>query len=166
MVKKFVSSLKTEFKGYNAKKFGMEYTDSNDKRVTPYIIHRTSMGCYERTLALVLEKFAGALPMWMAPEQVRVLPIGVEHEEYARSVRERLEAAGIRTEVDARNEKIGYKIRQAQLEKVPYMLVVGEKEAAEGKVAVRTRAAVDLGALSVDEFLLKALEDVRTLKLD
>ena len=149
-----------------AKKFGMEYTDSNDKRVTPYIIHRTSMGCYERTLALVLEKFAGALPMWMAPEQVRVLPIGVEHEEYARSVRERLEAAGIRTEVDARNEKIGYKIRQAQLEKVPYMLVVGEKEAAEGKVAVRTRAAVDLGALSVDEFLLKALEDVRTLKLD
>ncbi len=149
-----------------AKKFGMEYTDSNDKRVTPYIIHRTSLGCYERTLALVLEKFAGALPMWMAPEQVRVLPIGVEHEEYARSVRERLEAAGIRTEVDARNEKIGYKIRQAQLEKVPYMLVVGEKEAAEGKVAVRTRAAVDLGALSVDEFLLKALEDVRSLKLD
>jgi len=149
-----------------AKKFGMEYTDSNDKRVTPYIIHRTSLGCYERTLALVLEKFAGALPLWMAPEQVRVLPIGVEHEEYAKSVRERLEAAGIRTEVDARNEKIGYKIRQAQLEKVPYMLVVGEKEAAEGKVAVRNRGGVDLGAVSVDEFLLKALEEVRTLKLD
>ena len=149
-----------------AKKFGMEYTDSNDKRVTPYIIHRTSLGCYERTLALVLEKFAGALPLWMAPEQVRVLPIGVEHEEYAKSVRERLEAAGIRTEVDARNEKIGYKIRQAQLEKVPYMLVVGEKEAAEGKVAVRNRGGVDLGAVSVDEFLLKALEEIRTLKLD
>ncbi len=149
-----------------AKKFGMEYTDSNDKRVTPYIIHRTSLGCYERTLALVLEKFAGALPLWMAPEQVRVLPIGVEHEEYAQSVRERLEAAGIRTEVDARNEKIGYKIRQAQLEKVPYMLVVGEKEAAEGKVAVRNRGGVDLGAVSVDEFLLKALEEIRTLKLD
>ena len=149
-----------------AKKFGMEYTDSNDQRVTPYIIHRTSLGCYERTLALVLEKFAGALPLWMAPEQVRVLPIGVEHEEYAKSVRERLEAAGIRTEVDARNEKIGYKIRQAQLEKVPYMLVVGEKEAAEGKVAVRNRGGVDLGAVSVDEFLLKALEEVRTLKLD
>lgn len=149
-----------------AKKFGMEYTDSNDKRVTPYIIHRTSLGCYERTLALVLEKFAGALPLWMAPEQVRVLPIGVEHEEYARSVRERLEAAGIRTEVDARNEKIGYKIRQAQLEKVPYMLVVGEKEAAEGKVAVRTRGGVDLGAFTIDEFLLKVLEEVRTLKLD
>jgi threonyl-tRNA synthetase len=149
-----------------AKKFGMEYTDSNDQRVTPYIIHRTSLGCYERTLALVLEKFAGALPLWMAPEQVRVLPIGVEHEEYAKNVRERLEAAGIRTEVDARNEKIGYKIRQAQLEKVPYMLVVGEKEAAEGKVAVRNRGGVDLGAVSVDEFLLKALEEVRTLKLD
>ena len=149
-----------------AKKFGMEYTDSNDKRVTPYIIHRTSLGCYERTLALVLEKFAGALPLWMAPEQVRVLPIGVEHEEYAKSVRDRLEAAGIRTEVDARNEKIGYKIRQAQLEKVPYMLVVGEKEAAEGKVAVRNRGGVDLGAVSVDEFMLKALEEIRTLKLD
>ncbi len=149
-----------------AKKFGMEYTDSNDQRVTPYIIHRTSLGCYERTLALVLEKFAGALPLWMAPEQVRVLPIGVEHEEYAKSVRERLEAAGIRTEVDARNEKIGYKIRQAQLEKVPYMLVVGEKEAAEGKVAVRNRGGVDLGAVSVDEFMLKALEEIRTLKLD
>ena len=149
-----------------AKKFGMEYTDSNDQRVTPYIIHRTSLGCYERTLALVLEKFAGALPLWMAPEQVRVLPIGVEHEEYAKSVREKLEAAGIRTEVDARNEKIGYKIRQAQLEKVPYMLVVGEKEAAEGKVAVRNRGGVDLGAVSVDEFMLKALEEIRTLKLD
>ena len=149
-----------------AKKFGMEYTDSNDQRVTPYIIHRTSLGCYERTLALVLEKFAGALPLWMAPEQVRVLPIGVEHEEYAKSVREKLEAAGIRTVVDARNEKIGYKIRQAQLEKVPYMLVVGEKEAAEGKVAVRNRGGVDLGAVSVDEFMLKALEEIRTLKLD
>ncbi len=149
-----------------AKKFGMEYTDSNDQRVTPYIIHRTSLGCYERTLALVLEKFAGALPLWMAPEQVRVLPIGVEHEEYAKSVRERLEAAGIRTAVGARNEKIGYKIRQSQLEKVPYMLVVGEKEAAEGKVAVRNRGGVDLGAVSVDEFMLKALEEIRTLKLD
>ncbi len=149
-----------------AKKFGMEYTDSNDKRVTPYIIHRTSLGCYERTLALLLEKYAGALPLWMAPEQVRVLPIGVEHEEYANGVREKLEAAGIRTEVDARNEKIGYKIRQAQLEKVPYMLVVGEKEAEEGKVAVRTRGGVDLGAISVDEFLTRALEEIRTLKID
>ena len=149
-----------------AKKFGMEYIDSNDQRVTPYIIHRTSLGCYERTLALVLEKYAGALPLWMAPEQVRVLPIGVEHEEYAKAVREKLESAGIRTEVDARNEKIGYKIRQAQLEKVPYMLVVGEKEAAEGKVAVRNRGGVDLGAVSVDEFMLKALEEIRTLKLD
>ena len=149
-----------------AKKFGMEYTDSNDQRVTPYIIHRTSLGCYERTLALVLEKYAGALPLWMAPEQVRVLPIGVEHEDYAKAVREKLESAGIRTEVDARNEKIGYKIRQAQLEKVPYMLVVGEKEAAEGKVAVRNRGGVDLGAVTVDEFMLKALEEIRTLKLD
>ncbi len=149
-----------------AKKFGMEYTDSNDNRVTPYIIHRTSLGCYERTLALVLEKFAGALPMWMAPEQVRVLPIGAEQEEYARAVRDQLEAVGIRTEVDARNEKIGYKIRAAQLEKVPYMLVIGEKETTEGKVAVRSRKGVDLGAMPVADFVAIALEDVRTLKLD
>ena len=135
-----------------AKKFGMEYTDSNDERVTPYIIHRTSMGCYERTLALLLEKYAGALPMWMAPEQIRILPIGDEQESYAQSLADRLEDAGMRVTVDARNEKIGYKIRAAQLEKIPYMLVIGEKEMSEGSVAVRSRKTGDIGTMPVDEF--------------
>ena len=135
-----------------AKKFGMEYTDSNDERVTPYIIHRTSMGCYERTLALLLEKYAGALPMWMAPEQIRILPIGDEQESYAQSLADRLEDAGMRVTVDARNEKIGYKIRAAQLEKIPYMLVIGEKEMNEGRVAVRSRKTGDIGTMPVDEF--------------
>ncbi len=149
-----------------AKRFGMEYTDKNDNRVTPYIIHRTSMGCYERTLALTLEKYAGALPTWMAPTQVKLIPIGDEHVSYAKKVADMLEERGIRTETDARNEKIGYKIRAAQLEKVPYMLVIGDKEMAEGKVAVRTRKAEDLGAMSPEEFLARVLDDVKTLKKD
>ena len=144
---------------------GCSKAENNEKK-RPIMVHRVCYGSIERFIGILTEHFAGKFPTWLAPEQVRVLPIGVEHEEYAKAVREKLESAGIRTEVDARNEKIGYKIRQAQLEKVPYMLVVGEKEAAEGKVAVRNRGGVDLGAVSVDEFLLKALEEVRTLKLD
>ena len=143
-----------------AKKFGMEYTDSNDERVTPYIIHRTSMGCYERTLALLLEKYAGALPMWMAPEQIRILPIGDEQEAYAQSLADRLEDAGMRVTVDARNEKIGYKIRAAQLEKIPYMLVIGEKEMSEGSVAVRSRKTGDIGTMTVDEFFAFAKKQI------
>ena len=143
-----------------AKKFGMEYTDSNDERVTPYIIHRTSMGCYERTLALLLEKYAGALPMWMAPEQIRILPIGDEQESYAQSLADRLEDAGMRVTVDARNEKIGYKIRAAQLEKIPYMLVIGEKEMSEGSVAVRSRKTGDIGTMPVDEFFAFAKKQI------
>ena len=149
-----------------AKKFGMEYTDSNDERVTPYIIHRTSMGCYERTLALLLEKYAGALPMWMAPEQVRLLPIGDEQEEYARKLADRLEDEGIRVSVDARNEKIGYKIRAAQLEKVPFMLVIGEKEMNESSVAVRSRKTGDMGVMSADEFIAFAKQQVADKVLD
>ena len=149
-----------------AKKFGMEYTDSNDKRVNPYIIHRTSLGCYERTLALVLEKFAGALPLWMAPEQVKILPIGVEHVEYAQTVADKMSRAGLRVIVDGRNEKIGYKIREAQLQKVPYMLVIGENEMNDGTVAVRRRGKGDLGAMTHDEFINKALAEVRDLVLD
>ncbi len=149
-----------------AKKFGMEYTDSNDKRVTPYIIHRTSLGCYERTLALVLEKYAGALPLWMAPEQVKILPIGVEHVEYAKSVADKMSRAGLRVSVDGRNEKIGYKIREAQLQKLPYMLVIGENEMNDGTVAVRRRGKGDLGAMTHDEFINRALEEVRDLVLD
>ncbi len=149
-----------------AKKFGMEYTDSSDQRVNPYIIHRTSLGCYERTLALLLEKYAGALPMWMAPEQVRFLPIGDEQVEYCRAIARRMEALGMRVSVDERNEKIGYKIRAAQLEKVPYMLVIGEKEMAENTVAVRSRKKGDMGAMGVDEFIEFAHKQVTDLVLD
>ena len=149
-----------------AKKFGMEYTDSNDQRVNPYIIHRTSLGCYERTLALLLEKYAGALPMWMAPEQVRFLPIGDEQVEYCRGIARRMEALGMRVTVDERNEKIGYKIRAAQLEKVPYMLVIGEKEMTENTVAVRSRKKGDMGAMGVDEFIEFADKQVKDLVLD
>ena len=106
------------------------------------------------------------MPMWVAPVQVKILPIGVEHEEYARKVYDELDRAGLRAEVDARNEKIGYKIRQAQLEKVPYMLVVGDKEREEGTVAVRSRRAGDEGAIPVADFIAKALDDVKTLRLD
>ena len=149
-----------------AKKFGMEYTDSNDKRVTPYIIHRTSLGCYERTLALLLEKYAGALPMWIAPEQVRLLPIGDEQLEYARGVARELENRGIRVSIDDRNEKIGYKIRAAQMEKIPFMLVIGEKEMTEGTVAVRSRKKGDMGAMPSADFVAFAKQQVDDLVLD
>ena len=149
-----------------AKKFGMEYTDSNDKRVTPYIIHRTSLGCYERTLALLLEKYAGALPMWIAPEQIRLMPIGDEQAEYANGIARDLEKLGMRVSVDARNEKIGYKIRAAQLEKIPFMLVIGEKEMADGAVSVRSRKKGDMGVMSVADFTAFAKQQIDDLVLD
>ena len=149
-----------------AKKFGMEYVDSDNTLKTPYIIHRTSMGCYERTLALLLEKYAGALPMWMAPEQVRFLPIGDEQLEYCRAIADKMNAMGMRATVDSRNEKIGYKIRSAQLEKVPYMLVIGEKETAENTVAVRSRKKGDLGAMSADEFISFIKEQIDSKSRD
>ena len=143
-----------------AEQFGMEYTDRDGKKVRPYIIHRTSLGCYERTLAYLLEKYAGVLPTWMAPVQVRVLPIGDEHFDYAYAVKAKLEAAGIRTEVDDHNETIGKKIRNAQLEKLPYMLIIGDKETAEGTVSVRSRKDGDTGAVPVDAFLADILKEV------
>ena len=149
-----------------AKKFGMEYVDSDNTLKTPYIIHRTSLGCYERTLALLLEKYAGALPMWMAPEQVRFLPIGDEQAEYCRDLASRMTALGLRVTVDERNEKIGYKIRSAQLEKVPYMLIIGDKEMTEGTVAVRSRKKGDLGAMAADEFVAFAKEQADSRSLD
>ena len=145
-----------------AKKFGMEYVDSDNTLKTPYIIHRTSLGCYERTLALLLEKYAGALPMWIAPEQVRFLPIGDDQVEYAKKIAAECTAKGMRVTVDDRNEKIGYKIRAAQLEKIPYMLVIGEKEMNEGTVAVRGRKSGDLGAMSVADFIAFAEEQIKT----
>ncbi len=149
-----------------AKKFGMEYVDSDNTLKTPYIIHRTSLGCYERTLALLLEKYAGALPMWMAPEQVRFLPIGDEQADYCRDLASRMTALGLRVTVDERNEKIGYKIRSAQLEKVPYMLIIGDKEMTEGTVAVRSRKTGDLGAMSAEDFIALAKEQIDTRALN
>jgi hypothetical protein len=135
-----------------AKKFGMEYVDVDGQKRNPYIIHRTSLGCYERTLAMLLEKYAGALPTWIAPEQVRVLPITDRAADYADEVARKLTATGYRVEIDHRNEKIGYKIREAQVDKIPYMLVIGDKEAESGQVAVLSRSEGDLGAMSYDDF--------------
>ena len=143
-----------------AEKFGMEYTDRDDKKVHPYIIHRTSLGCYERTLAYLIEKYAGALPMWMAPTQIKILPFGPEQMEYAKSVKAKLDNVGMRVEIDGRNETIGYKIRSAQLEKIPYMLIIGDKEMQDGTVAVRSRKAGDLGAIPVDQFVADAVMEV------
>ena len=149
-----------------AKKFGMEYVDSDNTLKTPYIIHRTSLGCYERTLALLLEKYAGALPMWIAPEQVRFLPIGDDQAEYAKKIAAECSAKGMRVTVDDRNEKIGYKIRAAQLEKIPYMLVIGVKEMTEGTVAVRGRKSGDLGAMSIADFIAFAEEQINNKARD
>ena len=143
-----------------AERFGMYYIDENGNKALPYIIHRTSLGCYERTLAYLIEEYAGALPLWMMPTQVRVLPITDRCHEYAEKVVERLNDAGIRVEGDYRSEKLGYKIRDAQMQKIPYMLVVGDKEAESGSVAVRTRAGGDEGVMSVDDFMAKCLKEI------
>ncbi len=143
-----------------AQKFGMEYVDSDGQMKTPYIIHRTSLGCYERTLAYLIEKYAGALPTWMAPTQVKVLPIGDEHIDYGYAIKRGLESAGIRVEVDDRNETIGKKIRNAQLEKLPYMLVIGDNEMNENTVAVRSRREGDKGVMSVAEFKAELLAEI------
>lgn len=145
-----------------AQKFGMEYVDEDGQKKTPYIIHRTSLGCYERTLALLLEKYAGALPLWMAPEQIRILPVTDRAKEYANSLLSKLETNGIRATVDSRNEKIGYKIRQAQMEKIPYFFIVGDKEVEEGTVSLRSRKEGDLGAMTFDAVLAKVLEEIAT----
>jgi threonyl-tRNA synthetase len=149
-----------------AEKFGMEYVDADGQKKRPYIIHRTSMGCYERTLAYLLEEYAGALPTWMAPEQVRILTITSRVDDYAYDLKKKLSAMGFRAEVDDRNEKIGKKIREGQLEKVPYMLVIGDKEAEAGQVAVRHRADGDLGVMSAEEFtaVLKEVVDSKAKK--
>lgn len=147
------------------KLFGMEYTDSDGQKKNPYIIHRTSIGCYERTLALLLEKYAGALPLWIAPEQARILPISDKHLETANKVADDLKKTGIRVEVDGHDEKIGKKIRQAQIEKVPYMLVIGDKEVEEGTLSVRSRFEGDLGSMNIVALTEKLLEEIRTKKI-
>ena len=142
-----------------AKQFGMVYTDKDGKQKTPCIIHRTSIGCYERTLALLIEKYAGAFPLWLAPVQVKLLPIADRHLDYLYEVKKQLEDKGFRCEVDDRSEKIGYKIREAQLEKVPYMVVVGDKDIENGTVSIRKRKEGDLGAMTVEQFLAKIIPD-------
>ena len=144
-----------------AEKFGMEYTDSDGSKKNPYIIHRTSIGCYERTLALLIEKYAGAFPTWLAPVQAKLLPITDGQKEYAKEYAKTLRANGVSVEVDDRNEKIGYKIREAQLEKVPYMLIIGEKEVEAGAVAVRSRKDGDLGQVSKDDFVNNITKEIR-----
>ena len=143
-----------------AERFGMYYTDADGEKKLPYIIHRTSLGCYERTLAYLIETYAGALPMWMSPTQVRLLPIADRHQDACRAVAEKLDAYGLRVEVDTRSEKLGYKLRDAQLQKIPYMLVVGDSEAADGTVSVRKRGFGDQGVMGVEDFLQIALKDV------
>jgi threonyl-tRNA synthetase len=143
-----------------AERFGMVYVDSDGSKKYPYVIHRTSIGCYERTLALLIEKYAGALPTWLSPTQVIVLPISERHVEYAKAVADKLKGNKIRCELDDRSEKIGYKIRSAQVEKIPYMLVVGDKEAESSTVSVRSRSAGDLGSMDLNEFLGKIKEEI------
>ena len=143
-----------------AQQFGMEYVDADGKKKHPYIIHRTSLGCYERTLAYLIEKYAGALPLWMMPTQVRVLPITDRAHDYAESVVAQLKASGIRVEGDFRSEKLGYKIREAQKEKIPYMLVVGDKEAENGTVAVRTRSGGDEGVMALADFIAQCRAEI------
>lgn len=145
-----------------AEKFGMEYVDKDGTKKHPYIIHRTSIGCYERTLALLIEKYAGAFPMWLAPIQVKILAVADRHLDYAYEIKKQLEAKGMRVEVDGRSEKIGYKIREAQLEKVPYMFIVGDKDIEANTVSVRHRKNGDLGAMKLEEFIEKAVEEIET----
>ncbi|MBQ8825141.1 MAG: threonine--tRNA ligase [Ruminococcus sp.] len=147
-----------------AERFGMYYTDTDGQKKLPYIIHRTSLGCYERTLAYMIEKFAGALPLWLAPEQVRLIPIADRHLDYTYDVLHKLQAAGLRCEVDNRAEKVGYKIRQATLEKIPYMITIGDNEVEAATVAVRSRKDGDLGSMSADALVERLIEEVETKK--
>ena len=151
-----------------AEKFGMYYIDENGEKKLPYIIHRTSMGCYERTLAYLIEEFAGALPVWMAPEQVRFLPVTDRACDYCADLARQLTDLGYRVDVDYRNEKIGKKIREATMEKIPYMIVVGDRDMENNTVSVRLRTGEDLGAMSMADFIakLKTVVDSKSLELN
>lgn len=148
-----------------AEQFDMYYVDQNGDKVRPYIIHRTSLGCYERTLAWLIEKYAGKFPTWLCPEQVRVLPISDKYQEYAEKVQKELKANGIRAGIDDRSEKIGYKIREARLKRIPYMLVVGQKEEEDCTVSVRSRFAGDEGVKPVSEFINQICAEIRTKEI-
>ena len=148
-----------------AEKFDMYYIDQNGEKQRPYIIHRTSLGCYERTLAWLIEKYAGKFPTWLCPEQVRVLPISEKYADYAEKVRKELARNNVDVTVDNRSEKIGYKIRDARLNKVPYMLVVGQQEEEQGLVSVRSRYEGNEGQKSIEEFVDAICKEIRTKEI-
>ena len=149
-----------------AEKFGMYYIDADGQKKLPYIIHRTSLGCYERTLAYLIETYAGALPTWMAPEQVRILPVTDRAADYAADVCNQLRSCGFRTEVDYSANKLGYKIRGAQTEKVPYMVILGDTDMENQTVSVRHRSGEDLGAMRLEELqaMLREVVDTKAKK--
>lgn len=149
-----------------AEKFGMEYTDKDGTKKIPYIIHRTSIGCYERTLALLIEKYAGAFPLWLSPEQVRILPIADRHQDRAYEIKKELEKAGLRVTVDDRSEKIGYKIREARMQRLPYWLIVGDKEVENGDVSVSHRGEGDIGSMELSVLLARLNEEISTKARD
>ncbi|MEF9917287.1 MAG: threonine--tRNA ligase [Lachnospiraceae bacterium] len=148
-----------------AERFDMYYVDKNGEKKRPYIIHRTSLGCYERTLAWLIEKYAGLFPTWLCPEQVKVLPISEKYHDYANQVANQLKARSVRCSVDERGEKIGYKIRDARMNKIPYMLVVGAKEEEEGVVSVRSRYLGDEGQKSLDVFMDDICKEIKTKEI-
>jgi len=148
-----------------AEQFDMYYIDQNGDKVRPYIIHRTSLGCYERTLAWLIEKYSGQFPTWLCPEQVRVLPISEKYHAYAKKIESELKDNGIRCSADERAEKIGYKIREARLDRVPYLLVVGQKEEEEGLVSVRSRYLGDEGQKPLDMFVNEICKEIRTKEI-
>ena len=148
-----------------AEQFDMYYIDQNGDKVRPYIIHRTSMGCYERTLAWLTEKYAGLFPTWLCPEQVRVLPISEKYADYAEKVQKELKKNGVLATVDNRSEKIGYRIRASRLDRVPYMLVVGQKEEEEGVVSVRSRFLGDEGQKPLQTFIDEICKEIRTREI-
>ncbi|MCX7772461.1 MAG: threonine--tRNA ligase, partial [Clostridia bacterium] len=148
-----------------AERLDMTYIDKNNEKKHPFVIHRTSIGCYERTLAMLIEKYGGAFPTWLSPVQAKILPLVDKHHDFAEEVAKKLKDLGVKVETDYRNEKIGYKIREAQLEKIPYMLVIGDKELENRAVAVRSRKEGDLGSMDVDAFAQKILEEIKTRAL-
>ena len=149
-----------------AENFDMSYVDENGEKRRPYIIHRTSIGCYERTIALLIEKYAGAFPLWIAPTQVKVISLTDRNAESAKQIADKLYSYGLRTELDDRSETVGYKIRSAQLEKVPYMIVIGDKEAESGVVSVRRRGEGVIGEMSLDDFIARLQKEIAEKRLD
>ena len=149
-----------------AENFDMSYVDENGEKRRPYIIHRTSIGCYERTIALLIEKYAGAFPLWIAPTQVKVISLTDRNAESAKQIADKLYSYGLRTELDDRSETVGYKIRSAQLEKVPYMIVIGDKEAESGVVSVRRRGEGVIGEMSLEDFIARLQKEIAEKRLD